>query len=408
MGGSLQDGFGQQLADFGKNMLQKSIGVIANRAGPMLTSTISGLFKDATAAVAANPEGNFDQILASMASGLKARVASLPVVGDIAIGIINLINAAADQVDRDTAAMLQRQETRNADAMRRVQEKEAGARAAFDASEAAKNPQQRLQESIRRINQEKQAAIAAFQERTAKELEANKMQGDAENKGMISQEAQQRAIDERDRALKAEVAHQEELAQQRIATARETAAREQAAIDADIAAKRQAAIEKAQQETERAAEQARRIAEKAMEDEQRMREKAAQEQERQAKEEAEMLEKLAKEAADAKIEQIERVADERDEAIQAEIEALREGDPQAAENRELQAAASNVMGSIDTALGSFKFAQADADTEIRDAMIRQAETDARIEELQIEQKNIALETKRSIDEIKMKLKEVMS
>jgi colicin import membrane protein len=342
----------------------------------MLTNTISGLFKDATAAVAANPEGGFDQILASMAGGLKARVASLPIVGDIAIGIINLINAAADQVDRDTDAMLQRQEIRNADAMRRVQEKEAGARAAFDASEAAENPQQKLQESIRRINQEKQAAIAAFQERTAKELEANKIQGDADNKGMIDKEEQQRAIDERERAIKAEIAHQEELAQKRIATARQTAAREQQAIDEDIADKKQAAIEKAQQAAEKAEHEAARAAEEA-----------------------------AKDAADAKIEQIERAADARSDAIDRELAEMQKVSDAADERSALmQQGGANLVDSINTAFGAFKVAQPGAQQELVTSVNKQIALNERIAALQAEQKRIADETKRSIDEIRMSLK----
>jgi hypothetical protein len=369
-----------------QNVTGKIGSKISKSADAIITQFINaytGIWKEIADAVAANPEGNFDQLMASMAGGLKARLASLPFVGDLAIGIINVVNAAADMVDRDTAAIIQRQEIRNADAMRRVQEKEAGARAAFDASEAAKNPQQKLQESIRRINQEKQAALAAFRERTAKELEANKIQGDADNKGMISKKEQQKAIDERNRALAAEERHQEELAQKRIATARQTAAREQQAIDEDIADKKQAAIEKAQQAAEKAEHEAARA----------------------AKEAAKAAEEAAKDAADAQIEQIERAADARSDAIDRELAEMQKVSDAADERSALmQQGGAAMVSAIDTAFGAFKVAQPGAQQELVTSVNKQIALNERIAALQAEQKRIADETKRSIDEIKMSLK----
>jgi len=333
-------GFGQQLGTFAKDQFNKSIGGLANRAGPMLTSTITGLFKDAAQAVAANPNAGFEDILGSMAENLKARVASLPVVGDIAIGIINLINASADEVDRQTDAMIQRGEKKLERLARTVAGEEQLARDTFEASDKAKDPQARLQENLRRIEQQRIADIAAA--------------GDSQRAKVL---AENRALLE-------------------IKKAKQAAAEQQAAIDKDNADKAQKAVDEAN---------------------------------RKAEEAAKRQQELAKQAADAQIEQISRAADARDEAIQRELDGLTKVADKAQERSDLvQQGAGNLVGSIDTALGAFKFAQPDAQADLVNSVNKQIAVNERVARLQEEQKLIAQETKRSIDEIKQGLKGTIS
>jgi Sec-independent protein translocase protein TatA len=74
----------------------------------------------------------------------------------------------------------------------------------------------------------------------------------------------------------------------------------------------------------------------------------------------------------------------------------------------MQQGGANLVSSIDTAFGAFKFAQPGMEQELIESVNKQIALNERIATLQEEKKRIAEETKRSIDEIKMKLKEVMS
>jgi len=210
-------GFGQQLGTFAKDQFNKSIGGLANRAGPLLTGTITGLFKDAAQAVAANPNAGFEDILGSMAGNLKARVASLPIVGDIAIAIVDLINAAADEVDRQTDARIASQERRVGLLQKAANLAEQNRRQRFAQSEDANDPRKAFEERKRQIEQERILEIGASG-------------GIAELKKQI-----------------------EDKAQLDLQKARQDAAKQQAALDKEVADKKKAAFEKAQRAAEEAA-----------------------------------------------------------------------------------------------------------------------------------------------------------
>jgi len=74
----------------------------------------------------------------------------------------------------------------------------------------------------------------------------------------------------------------------------------------------------------------------------------------------------------------------------------------------VQQGGGNLVGSIDTALGAFKFAQPDAQADLVNSVNKQIAVNERVARLQEEQKLIAQETKRSIDEIKQGLKGIIS